>query len=89
MVNIYDYTHVQKNSYFIREGSRVVLVDINEKVIHVSKYGMRIYFIFSRYQLVYLEQNSPLYRKVLDAYHEMLGDLVLPNRYKRGDYCQN
>lgn len=89
MLKIYDYTRVMKNTYFIQEGWRVVLVDLDQKMIQVSKCSLNIFFLLSRHQCVYVSQGSILYNEVMKKYHDMLGGLVLPNRYTRGALFNN
>ncbi|WP_245558489.1 hypothetical protein [Fulvivirga imtechensis] len=84
MVKIYDYTRVMKSTYFIQEGWRVVLVDLDQRIIQVSRCSLSLFFLVSRYQCVHVSENSRLYAKVLKKYHDMLADLVLPNKLKEG-----
>ncbi|ELR73002.1 hypothetical protein C900_00504 [Fulvivirga imtechensis AK7] len=83
-MKIYDYTRIMKDSYFIQEGWRVVLVDLGQKTIQVSKCSLSIFFLLSHHQCVYVKDNSPLYKEVLARYYDMLGALVIPNKYKKG-----
>ena len=87
MVKIYDYTRVMKGCYFIQEGWRVVLVDLDQKMIQVSRCSLSLFFLVSRHQCVYVSKESTLYNKVLTAYYDILADLVLPNKLKDGSYA--
>lgn len=84
MIKIYDYNEVQKNSYFLCDGFQVVLVDFDQKTINVSTTGLKVFFILSRYRCKQIRNDSASYRQVLDRYHSMLADLVLPYKYERG-----
>lgn len=74
-MKIYDYTHVLEHSYFIQDGGRVVLIDLDLKTISVSK-TLRLFFILSKYECCRLKEGSRQYHKVLKEYNQLLQRLV-------------
>ncbi|WP_040496389.1 hypothetical protein [Fulvivirga imtechensis] len=79
MIKIYDHTKVMKNSYFVREGYRVALVDLDRDEVRVSRWGLRLYFVFIRIQCVRLSEGTKRYSEVLSCYLNILDCLVIPN----------
>ncbi|MTI28999.1 hypothetical protein [Fulvivirga kasyanovii] len=82
MIKIYDHTKVMKNSYFVRERWRVALLDLDRDEVRVSKWGLRLYFVFIRIQCVRLGEDTKRYSEVLSRYLNLLDCLVIPTSSK-------
>lgn len=83
MLRIFDYTHVMKGSYFLQEGSLVVLVDFDQKLIRASSFVMRFHLLFSRLVIREVRRGTQEYQSLLNKYEYMLADLVLPAKCAR------
>lgn len=82
MIKIYDYTHVLKGTYFFREGSTVVLADMDKRTVQASSAGLRLQLLLSRYMVNEIKKDSDKYNYLMEQYKSILAALVLPNRYE-------
>ncbi|GAA0892616.1 hypothetical protein GCM10009122_22950 [Fulvivirga kasyanovii] len=74
MIEIYDYRHVRRNSFIIKDGDRFVLFDLELKTLSASRPAM-LKYIISRDKSGYINSWSTLYKVVLSAYNAVLGKL--------------
>lgn len=74
MIEIYDYRHVRRNSFIIKDGDRFVLFDLELKTLSASRPTM-LEYIISRDETGSINEWSTLYKTVLRAYNAVLGKL--------------
>ena len=70
-----------KDGYFICGPGKVVLIDLHHDTIKASSFRLRLYFSLSRFTCKELKPDNKQYKRVLDKYHHLLDELVLPHRY--------
>ena len=76
MIRIFDYTKTIKDSYFIKEDSKVALFDMRTFTIHRSK-GLRYQLFFLNMSVSELEFGTKQYSKVLREYKVFLSGLPM------------
>lgn len=77
MIQIYKYDEIA-DTYFVKEGSKVVRFDTKNKTIERGS-GLRILLFFLNHSVTQLKRDTVQYNKVADLYANFLGDL--PVRY--------